>query len=119
MLSSQLNCGCPQGHPSPQSATSQSRAGAFWASLHHRIADQIAWAPIRGWIHAHAYLEPSERHGWPVLLLVLEAPPPPELFGGAETICFHYRKALANSTGKAGPLADLARSLELRQEAGR
>lgn len=88
-------------------------AGAFWASLHHRTADQIAHASIRGWLQAHAHLEPGERHGWPVLRLVLDAPLPAELFGGEETIRIHYRNALTASAGKAGPLADLARSVEV------
>ena len=90
-------------------------AGAFWASLHHRAADRIAYAPIRGWVSAHAHLEPAERHGWPVLVLVLEARPPAET--SADLIWRHYRDALAGSTGKTGPLADLARSLELREVA--
>jgi hypothetical protein len=48
-----------------------------------------------------------------VLRLVLEAPPPAELFGRTEAIHLHYRKALTASAGKAGPLADLARSVEV------
>ena len=88
------------------------QAGAFWASLHHRTTDQIGWAPIRGWLHAYAHLEPTERHGWPVLLLVLEAPPPDGIY--PETVWHHYKNVLTASAGKAGPLADLARSLELQ-----
>lgn len=88
-------------------------ADAFWSALHHRIADQIAHAPIRGWLHAYAHLEPGECHGWPVLRLVLDAPPPVELFGRTEAIRLHYRQALTASAGKAGPLADLARSVEV------
>jgi hypothetical protein len=94
----------------PRSAADP-QAGAFWACLHHRITDQIAHGPIRGWLHAYAHLEPEERHGWPVLVLVLEAPPPADL--EAVVIAHHYRKALADSAGKAGPLADLAKSVEV------
>jgi hypothetical protein len=110
--------GCATGsaakpHRNNSAAQLAGGADAFWSALHHRITDQIAHALIRGWLHTYAHLEPGERHGWPVLRLVLEAPPPAELFGRTEAIHLHYRKALTASAGKAGPLADLARSVEV------
>jgi hypothetical protein len=102
-----------KAHRNSSTAQLAGGADAFWSALHHRIADQIAHAPIRGWLHAYAHLEPGECHGWPVLRLVLEAPPPAELFGRTEAIRLHYREALTASAGKAGPLADLARSVEV------
>lgn len=91
-------------------ATNKPKAneGAFLSTLHHRIADHVSSSMFRGWLHQHAHLELAERHGWPVLLLVLEAPPP---YWG-EAVLQHYKLAAIGGRG-SGPLADLAKSLEL------
>lgn len=86
--------------------------GAFLSALHHRLIDRIGWDWARGWLHAYSHLELSERHGWPLLLLVLEAEP-----GGpasADILQRHIRVAAAAKGD--GPLADLAGSIEVVQE---
>lgn len=85
---------------------------AFWEALHRRTCDRIAWPWARAWLLAYSRLEPATAAGWPVLRLVLEAEPPPEV--SPHQLHRHYRDALAAGC-KAGPLADLARSLELGQ----
>ena len=89
--------------------------GAFLSALHHRLIDRISWDWARGWLHAYSHLELSERHGWPLLLLVLEAEP-----GGpasADILQRHIRVAAAVKGD--GPLADLASSIEVVQEVAR
>jgi hypothetical protein len=89
--------------------------GAFLSALHHRLIDRIGWDWGRGWLHAYSHLELSERHGWPLLLLVLEAEP-----GGlasADILQCHIRMAAAAKGD--GPLADLASSIEVVQEVAR
>ena len=96
----------------PRSAA-DSQAGAFWASLHHRTCDCIAWAWARGWLQAYAHLEPGEVAGWPSLVLVLEADPPKGLLGGPDLLRSHYRNALAEGCKGRGPLAALPLTLEV------
>lgn len=91
--------------------------GAFLSALHHRIADRIALPWARAWLHAHAHLELGERHGWPVLVLVLEEEDPDPHLQTPALLLRHYKGAAIN--GKAsGPLSDLAVSLEVAMEAG-
>jgi len=91
------------------------RGSAFLAALHHRLIDRISWDWARGWLHAHSRLELSERHGWPLLLVLLEAEPPGVV--SAELLQRHIR--LAAAVRGDGPLADLAGSIEVVQGAGR
>ena len=89
--------------------------GAFLSALHDRLIDRISGDWARGWLHAYSHLELSERHGWPLLLLVLEGEP-----GGlatAEMLQRHIRVAAAVKGD--GPLADLASSIEVVQEVAR
>jgi hypothetical protein len=94
-------------------ATNKPKAneGAFLSTLHHRIADHVRSSDFRGWLHQHAHLELAERNGWPVLVLVLEAPIPSWHWGD---VLQHYRLGAIHGTA-SGPLADLAKSLELRE----
>ena len=89
--------------------------GAFLSALHDRLIDRISSDWARGWLHAYSHLELSERHGWPLLLLVLEAKP-----GGhvsADILQRHIRVAAAAKGD--GPFADLASSIEVVQEVAR
>ncbi|MEY3930605.1 MAG: hypothetical protein RLZZ516_2315 [Cyanobacteriota bacterium] len=86
--------------------------GAFLSALHHRLIDRISWDWARAWLHAYSHLELSERHGWPLLLLVLEAEPGG--LGTAEMLQRHIRVAAAAKGD--GPLADLASSIEVVQQ---
>jgi hypothetical protein len=85
---------------------------AFWEALHRRTCDRIALPWGRAWLLAYSQLEPATAAGWPVLRLVLEAEPPPEVSPHQPHRL--YREALAAGC-KTGPLADLARSLEVGQ----
>lgn len=87
----------------------------FLAALHARILDRIAWPWARDWLAAHAHLGLAVQAGWPVLRLILEADPPPP--ASPLLLQRHYREAAITGRG-AGPLADLAASLEV-VEAGR
>jgi hypothetical protein len=101
------------GYPAENSANPQAPTGetaAFWQALHRRVCDRIALPWARAWLAAYSRLEPSTAADWPVLRLVLEADPPPEAWSGL--LHRHYRDALSAGC-KNGPLADLARSLEL------
>jgi hypothetical protein len=60
-------------------------------------------------LHAYSHLELTERHGWPLLLLVLEAEPPG--FVSADALQTHAR--LAASVKGGGPFSDLAASIEV------
>lgn len=104
----------PQRHNSNvvgigQGAESQQGASAFLASLHHRLIDRVAWDWARGWLHAYSHLELGERHGWPLLLLVLEGEPP----GCVVATALQTHVRLASSVKGGGPFADLASSLEV------
>lgn len=95
----------------------ESRAdhGAFLSALHHRLIDRVAWDWARGWLHAYSHLELSERHGWPLLLLVLEAEP--ASIGSADLLQRHVR--LAAAAKGDGLLSDLATSIEVVREVAR
>lgn len=84
----------------------------FWEALHRRTCDRIAWPWGRAWLLAYSRLEPATAAGWPVLRLVLKADLPPTVW--PDQLHHIYREALAAGC-KAGPLADLARSLEVGQ----
>lgn len=90
---------------------------AFWAALHRRTVDRIAWAPLRGFLRDCAELAPSERQDWPALLLVVEVPEGSPLPYASEVVQRHYRDALC-ATYKGSPLADLAGSLTVELIAG-
>jgi hypothetical protein len=94
----------------PAATSGSDAAATFFNALHRRACDQIAWPWARWWLQHHSRLEPSTAAGWPVLRLVLEADPPPEVM--AYGLMRHFRDALAQGC-KSGPLADLAGSLAL------
>jgi len=81
----------------------------FLAALHARIIDRIAWPWARDWLASHAHLGLAVQAGWPVLRLILDTPPPD---ASLLLLQRHYREAAITGRG-AGPLADLAASLEV------
>ena len=95
--------------PAGQGPQSLQGTSAFLASLHHRLIDRVALDWARGWLHAYSHLELTERHGWPLLLLVLEAEHP----GCDWTNALQKHVRLAGSVKGGGPFADLAASIEV------